>query len=122
MPGAALVDGGCFTRETITDAAAQGVTVYAPLSTRRGGPTAKPKRTDSPALREWRQRMGTPDAQQLYKERAATAEWINADARTHRTLTAIPLRGLAKVHTWALWIAVAHNMIRTLEIVPHLMT
>jgi hypothetical protein len=122
VPGAALVDGGCFTREAITDAAAQGVTVYAPLSTRRGGPTAKPKRTDSPALREWRQRMGTPDAQQLYKERAATAEWINADARTHRTLTAIPLRGLAKVHTWALWIAVAHNMIRTLEIVPHLMT
>jgi hypothetical protein len=122
MPGAALVDGGCFTRETITAAAAQGVTVYAPLSTRRGGPTATPTRTDSPALREWRQRMGTPDAQQLYKQRAATAEWINADARTHRTLTAIPLRGLAKVHTWALWIAVAHNMIRTLEIVPHLMT
>jgi transposase len=122
MPGAALVDGGCFSRETITDAAAHGVTVYAPLSTRRGGPTAKPKRTDSPALREWRQRMGTTDAQAIYTARAATAEWVNADARTHRTLRAIPLRGLAKVHTWALWIALAHNMIRTLEIVPHLMT
>jgi transposase len=122
VPDAALVDGGCFTRETITDAAAQGVTVYAPLSTRRGGPTAKPTRSDSPALREWRARMGTPEAQHVYKARAATAEWINADARTHRTLTAIPLRGLAKVHTWALWIALAHNMIRTLEIVPHLMT
>jgi transposase len=121
-PGATLVDGGCFSRETITDAAAYGVTVYAPLSTRRGGPTAKPKRTDSPALREWRQRMGTTDAQAIYKERAATAEWVNADARTHRTLMAIPLRGLAKAHTWALWIALAHNMIRTLEIVPHLMT
>ena len=121
-PGATLVDGGCFSRETITDAAAYGVTVYAPLSTRRGGPTAKPKRTDSPALHEWRQRMGTTDAQAIYKERAATAEWVNADARTHRTLMAIPLRGLAKVHTWALWIALAHNMIRTLEIVPHLMT
>jgi transposase len=122
VPGAALVDGGCFSRETITDAAAHGVTVYAPLSTRRGGPTAKPKRTDSPALREWRQRMGTTDAQAIYTARAATAEWVNADARTHRTLRAIPLRGLAKVHTWALWIALAHNMIRTLEIVPHLMT
>jgi transposase len=121
-PGDALVDGGCFTRETITDAAAQGVTVYAPLSTQRGGPTATPRRADSPALREWRQRMETEEAKQVYKARAATAEWVNADARTHRTLTAIPVRGLTKVHTWALWIALAHNMIRTLEIVPHLMT
>src|SRR5690606_17996442 len=47
VPGAALVDGGCFTRETIAAAAAQDVTVYAPLSTRRGGPTAKPTRADS---------------------------------------------------------------------------
>jgi transposase len=122
VPPAALVDGGCFTRETITDVAALGAKVYAPLSTRRGGPTAKPTRTDSPALREWRERMATPEAQQIYKARAATAEWVNADARTHRTLTAIPVRGLTKVHTWALWIALAHNMIRTLEIVPHLMT
>ena len=122
LPAAALVDGGCFTRETITDVAALGAKVYAPLSTRRGGPTAKPTRTDSPALREWRERMGTPEAQQIYKARAATAEWVNADARAHRTLTAIPVRGLAKVHTWALWIALAHNMIRSLEIVPHLMT
>jgi transposase len=39
-PAAALIDGGCFTRDTITAAAALEVTVYAPLSTRRGGPTA----------------------------------------------------------------------------------
>jgi transposase len=122
VPAAALVDGGCFTRETITAAAGQGVTVYAPLSTRRGGPTAKPRRTDSPALREWRERMSTPEAQHVYKARAATAEWVNADGRTHRTLAAIPVRGLRKVHTWALWIALAHNMIRLLDIVPHLMT
>lgn len=122
VPPAALVDGGCFTRETITDAAARHVQVYAPLSTRHGGPTATPTRTDSPALREWRERMGTPEAQQIYKARAATAEWVNADARTHRTLTAIPVRGLKKVHTWTLWIALAHNMLRTLTIVPHLMT
>lgn len=122
LPDAGLVDGGCFTRETITDAAAQGVTIYAPLSTRPGGPTAKPRRYDSPAVREWRQRMTTPEAQQIYRARGATAEWINADARTHRTLTAIPVRGLRKVHTWALWIALAHNMIRMLEIVPHVMT
>jgi transposase len=121
-PAAALIDGGCFTRETITAAAAEEVRVYAPLSTRRGGPTATPRRDDSPALHEWRQRMGTPDAQAVYKARAATAEWVHADARTHRTLHTIPVRGLQKVHLWALWIALAHNMMRTLQIVPHLMT
>jgi transposase len=121
-PAAALVDGGCLTRETVTTAAALHVDVYAPLSTRHGGATVTPTRTDSPALREWRTRMGTPEAQQIYRSRAATAEWVNADARTHRTLAAIPVRGLTKVHSWALWIALAHNMMRTLDIVPHLLT
>ena len=104
------------------EAAALGVAVYAPLATRTGGPTAKPRRSDSPAVREWRTRMTSDEAKQMYKARGATAEWVNADARAHRTLTAIPLRGLAKVHAWALWIALAHNMVRTLDIVPHLMT
>ena len=121
-PGAALIDGGCFSRETVTDAAAHGVTVYAPLSTRRGGPTATPQPTDSPAVQAWRARMATEEAQRVYHARAATAEWVHADGRTHRTLDRIPVRGLAKVHTWALWMALAHNMIRTLDIVPHLMT
>lgn len=106
----------------MTAAAALDVNVYAPLATRRGGPTATPTRTDSPARREWRERMGTPEAQQIYHARAATAEWVNADARTHRTLTAIPVRGLRTVHTWALWIALSHNLLRTPGIVPHLMT
>ena len=121
-PAVALMDGGCFTRGTITEAAARGVTVYAPVATRHGGPTATPRRTDSAAVREWRARMSTPDAQTLYHQRAATAEWVHADARTHRTLAAIPVRGLRKVHTWALWAALAHNMIRLMDIVPHLMT
>jgi len=32
------------------------------------------------------------------------------------------VRGLQKVHTWVLWLALAHNMMRALEIVPHLTT
>lgn len=122
VPDAALIDGGCFTRDTITTAAAQGVTVYAPLATRHGGPTATPRRTDSAAVRAWRARMQTAAAQPIYHQRAATAEWVHADARTHRTLGVIPVRGLRNVHTWALWIALAHNMLRMMHIVPHLMT
>jgi transposase InsO family protein len=46
-PDAALVDGGCFTREAVTDAAAHGVTVYAPLAKRPGGAIATPRPDDS---------------------------------------------------------------------------
>jgi hypothetical protein len=66
--------------------------------------------------------MATAEAKTIYKARAATAEWVNADARTHRTLGRVLVRGLAKVHTWALWGALAHNMLRTMQIVPHQMT
>ena len=32
------------------------------------------------------------------------------------------LRGVGKVHTWVLWFALAHNLLRAMAIVPHLMT
>jgi transposase len=121
-PTAALVDGGFVTREAITDAAAQGVTVYAPVPKPRGDrDPAAPCRGDSPAVIAWRARMATDAAKAVYKARAATAEWINADARTHRTLGPLLVRGLTKVHTWVLWIAVAQNMMRAMGIVPHQM-
>jgi len=124
QPDAHLVDGGFFTREMVTDVTARGVTVYAPLPRRRDGqdPTTTPVHGESPELAAWRVRMTTDEGKAIYKARGATAEWVNADGRAHRTLDWIPVRGLKKVHTWALWIALAHNMIRTMEIVPHLMT
>jgi transposase len=124
LPAAQLVDGGFSTKAEITAATDRAVTVYAPPM-RRGSRTRgadQPVAGDSPAVIEWRARMATDDAKTIYKARAATAEWVNADARTHRTLGRPLVRGLTKVHTWALWGALAHNMIRTLDIVPHLMT
>ena len=50
------------------------------------------------------------------------AERINADARTHRTLSQVSVRGLAKVRMGVVWVALAINVMRTMEIVPHLMT
>ena len=124
LPAAQLVDGGFSTKAEITAATARAVTVYAPPM-RRGSRTRRaeqPAPGDSPAVIAWRARMATDEAKTIYKARAATAEWVNADARTHRTLGRPLVRGLTKVHTWALWVALAHNMIRTLDIVPHLMT
>lgn len=123
LPAAQLLDGGFVTKAEITAAAARDVTVYAPPMKRCGTRAAdQPTPGDSPAVQAWRVRMATDDAKALYKDRAATAEWVNADARTHRTLGRVLVRGLNKVHSWALWGALAHNMLRTMDIVPHLMT
>lgn len=124
LPRAHLVDGGFVTKAAITAAADRAVTVYAPPMTRAGQSRTpdQPVPGDSPAVAAWRARMATEEAKAIYKARGATAEWVNADARTHRTLACVLVRGVTKVHTWALWVALAHNLMRTMDLVPHLMT
>ena len=118
-----LADAGVSSKAGLTAVSAHGVQVYAPVPKRRGvtDPTT-PCDGDSAAVRAWRQYMATADAKAIYKQRGAVAEWVNADTRRHRTLTQLPVRGLPKVHTWVLWIALAHNVMRAMQIVPHLMT
>ncbi len=60
---------------------------------------------------EWRQRMGTEAAKQIYQERASTVECVNVLAR-QRGLTQFQVRGLAKVKIIATWFALAHNVLR----------
>jgi len=111
-PGATLVDGGFVTKEDI-EAVSDRTTVYAPVQQPKD-PTRDPHvplPTDTPALAAWRERMGTPEAQAIYRERAATAECVNAQAR-NRGLRQLCVRGLAKVRVIALWYALAHNLMR----------
>jgi len=122
LPAAQLVDGGFVTKAEITATAERDVTLYAPPMTRGTRPADQPVPGDPPAVAAWRARMATDDAKAIYKARAATAEWVNADTRAHRTLTRLVVRGLTKVHTCVLWVALAHNMMRAMDIVPHLMT
>jgi hypothetical protein len=55
--------------------------------------------------------MGSEAAKEIYKQRAATAECVNAIARG-RGLTQFLVRGLNKVKAVALWYALAHNLMR----------
>ena len=87
--------------------------VYAPVPDPRD-PTRDryaPRLDDPPAVAAWRQRMGTDDAQRIYKARAATAECVNAQAR-QRGFWRVLVRGLRKVWAVALWQALAHNLLR----------
>lgn len=114
-PAEYLADGGFVTGEVVTATADKTVLYAPPPKPKNGRDPAAPCKGDSPAQIAWRQRMATADAKTIYKDRAATAEWVNADARTHRTLNAFAVRGLKKVHCCALWVAVAHNLIRALR-------
>jgi transposase len=119
-PTTLLVDGGFVSHEAIDEVTARGVTLLAPVPRGRGSAAPVPVQpTDSPAVAAWRARMQTAEAQQQYRWRAAVAERLNADLRTHRTLGRVLVRGLPKVQSWVLWVALAHNMIRAMEIVPH---
>ncbi len=55
--------------------------------------------------------MATPEAQAVYRERAATSECVNALAR-NRGLRQLAVRGLEKARAVLLWFALAHNLLR----------
>jgi len=54
--------------------------------------------------------MSSAAGKQIYKQRAATGERVNADLRSYRGLAQITVRGLAKAQCVALWCALAHNL------------
>jgi hypothetical protein len=112
-PAEALVDGGFATIAAIDRAERDGTAVYAPPREERrqleaGGDPYARKKDDTEATAEWRARMGTEAAQAIYKQRASTAEWVNAQAR-NRGLYGVTVRGRAKVLVVVLWYALAHN-------------
>jgi transposase len=107
-----LVDGGFVKFDDIETLAGNGVKVFAPVPKPRDASRDRhaPQDGDSPAVAAWRQRMGGDEAKKIYKQRAATAECANAQAR-NRGLTQFVVRGLEKVKVVALWHALTHNMI-----------
>ena len=79
----------------------------------------QPKDGDSVAVAQWRARMAGQDIKEIYKQRAATAECVNALAR-NRGLQRLPVRGLVKVRAVAMLYALAHNLMRMAKIAPQL--
>jgi transposase len=112
-PKAMLVDGGFAKKEDIETVGQGGTTVYAPVPTPKAvaRDPHTPLKTDTPKVAEWRERMATPEAKAIYKERASTAECVNAQAR-NRGLHQFTVRGRAKAKAVVLWYVLAHNMLR----------
>jgi len=127
-----LVDGGFPAHDQI-DAVSDKTEVYAPVpepktkKDKQGNAVQQdtvldkhqPKLGDSEAVASWRVRMGREDAKELYKQRAATAECVNAQAR-NRGLLRMPVRGLAKVRCVVGLFVLAHNLMRMAKLAPQL--
>jgi transposase len=123
-PKEALVDGGFANHEDIEEVQAGvgeqgGCKVYAPVPKPKKENVDRhaPHAGDSAQVAEWRQRMTTDEAKEIYKERAATAECVNAQAR-NRGMIRLLVRGLKKVKAVAVWFATVHNMARGFALFP----
>ena len=110
-----LLDGGYLRTEDIVQAHEQGVELFVPPKPARNpqnrGRELDSKPGDSEAIKAWKQRMASEEGKEIYKERAATSETVNADLRTYRGLVPLTVRGLEKITCVALWCALAHNLL-----------
>jgi len=125
-----LIDGG-FPAHVQIDAVAGKTELYAPVpkpKARKGkdgdeppapGSEFEPRPGDSEAVAQWRQRMGSDAAREIYKDRAAAAECVNAQAR-NRGLLRMPVRSLAKVRCVVRLYALTHNLMRMATLAPQL--
>jgi transposase len=109
-----LLDGGYLRNQDIERAHEQKVELFVPpkgaRTAEKRGQELEPKARDSAAMRAWKQRMASQEGQEIYRQRAATSETVNADLRSYRGLTQFTVRGLHKARCVALWCALAYNL------------
>ncbi len=109
-----LKDGGYLRMDDIEKAHTEDVELFVPPKPARNpanrGRELEVKSGDSEAIRAWKERMASDAGKEIYKERAATSETVNADLRTYRGLTQILVRGMTKQKCVVLWCVLAHNV------------
>lgn len=112
-----LTDGGFAKHGHMEALDACGTQVFAPVAApknkQRDRYTRLPE--DSPAIGQWRERMGSAEAKAIYKERAASIECANAHLR-NRGLYQFNVRGMGKALAVLLWQALAHNLSRMIAL------
>jgi hypothetical protein len=110
-----LLDGGYMHKGDLERAQTAGVELFIPpkmaQDTTRRGRELEVRPGDTAAVQAWKQRMAAETGKEIYRQRAATSETVNADLRTYRGLTQITVRSLKKQRCAALWCALAYNLL-----------
>jgi len=112
LPENWLIDGGFVKLTAIENLATEGVTVFGPIPEPKDETRDRyaPLPTDSAAVAQWRQRMGTEEGKATYKQRSLV-ELPNAHARSRYGVQQVRVRGQRKVRCVALWVAITHNLL-----------
>ena len=77
---------------------------------------AAPRPGDSEPVAAWRARMASAEAKTIYKARAATAETVHADAKAHRGLDGLAVRGCDGAFGRHCLFALTYNILRLITL------
>lgn len=110
-PEEILADGGFNSKEDVTRTEKSGTKVYSPPRKARkaGKDPFERHKGDSDEVFAWRQRMKTPEAQEIYKQRCSTAEFPFARFR-NQGLQQFPVRSMERAKSVTLLHVLAHNL------------
>lgn len=116
VPEKYLADGGFSKKAGVTELERNGTKFYGPLFNEQkeldaGEDPYEPRDRENQLYTEFRKRMGTDEAKEIYRRRAAAAEFPNAVCR-NQGLKQFSVRGLLKTKSQALWHALAYNFQR----------
>ena len=111
-PVAMLADGGYVEHNDIAAIEAKNVTAYIPPTASKSADPHLARSSEPPVIGVWRSRMATKKAKKIYKERAATAESINADLKCLRGLDRFLVRTIPKVTCVVFWSAISYNALK----------
>jgi transposase len=106
-PEKLLADVGFDGHADIEAVEAGKTAVYVPLPKKEAD--QRPRKGDGAGVRRWKERMAGEEAKAIYANRIK-AEMPHAQMRNHG-LRQMPVRGLQKAKTVALWFAVASNFL-----------
>lgn len=112
-----LTDSAYSSKEDITEVAAlfPNCCYISPAKVRKGCDPKKYQKTDSEAVKNWRDNLENPQNIELYKKRCSTAEFSNAQVKNDG-LTKFSVRGFLKVRGQVLLHAIANNIERFLDL------
>jgi transposase len=114
LPKQWLVDGNFVNLPVIEKAESEKkVEVLAPVPKPKveGRDRYVPLPKDGPGVGAWRERMGTEAGKELYKQRAASVECVNAQARDRYGVYQVRVRGPEKVESVGWWVALTHDLL-----------
>lgn len=86
-----------------------------PAKPRKGVDPKKHQKSDSESVKKWRDRLGTPEMEEAYKDRCSTAEFSNAQTKNHGFKEFL-VRGINKVKGMANLHAISNNIMRFFDL------